>query len=86
MTKANIVKVAATQMSCSWEIEENITKAKKIIHDAPDQGANIILLQELFQTPYFCIEYDEKIFRLAKPFKDNKIINEMSDFLTGSRN
>ena len=78
MTKANIVKVAATQMSCSWEIEENITKTKKIIHDASDQGANIILLQELFQTPYFCIEYDEKIFRLAKPFKDNKIINEMS--------
>ncbi len=78
MTKANKVKVAATQMSCSWEIEENITKAKKIIHDASDQGANIILLQELFQTPYFCIEYDEKIFRLAKPFKDNKIINEMS--------
>ena len=32
MTKANKVKVAATQMSCSWEIEENITKAKKIIH------------------------------------------------------
>ena len=29
MTKANKVKVAATQMSCSWEIEENITKAKK---------------------------------------------------------
>ena len=78
MTKANKVKVAATQMSCSWEIEENITKAKKIIHDASDQGANIILLQELFQTPYFCIEYDEKIFRLAKPFKDNAIINEMS--------
>jgi len=78
MTKANKVKVAATQMSCSWEIEENITKAKKIIHDASDQGANIILLQELFQTPYFCIEYDEKIFRLAKPFKDNEIINEMS--------
>ena len=78
MTKANKVKVAATQMSCSWEIEENITKAKKIIHDASDQGANIILLQELFQTPYFCIEYDEKIFRLAKSFKDNDIINEMS--------
>ena len=78
MTKANKVKVAATQMSCSWEIEENITKAKKIIQNASNQGANIILLQELFQTPYFCIEYDEKIFRLAKPFKDNAIINEMS--------
>jgi len=79
MTKSNKVKVAATQMSCSWEIEENITKAKKIINDAANKGANIILLQELFQTPYFCIEYDEKIFRLAKPFVDNSLLKEMSD-------
>ncbi len=46
------VTVAATQITCSWEIEENITKAKKIINDAANKGANIILLQELFQTPY----------------------------------
>ncbi len=73
------ITVAATQMTCSWEIEENITKAKKIINDAANKGANIILLQELFQTPYFCIEYDEKIFRLAKPFDDNSLLKEMSD-------
>ena len=73
------VTVAATQMTCSWEIEENITKAKKIINDAANKGANIILLQELFQTPYFCIEYDEEIFRLAKPFDDNTLLKEMSD-------
>ena len=54
-------------------------KAKKIIHDASDQGANIILLQELFQTPYFCIQYDEKIFRLAQPYENNRIINEMAE-------
>ena len=52
------IKVAATQMSCSWEIEENISKAKKLIDQAAKKGANIILLQELFQTPYFCIQYD----------------------------
>jgi len=73
------VTVAATQITCSWEIEENITKAKKIINDAANKGANIILLQELFQTPYFCIEYDEEIFRLAKPFDDNSLLKEMSD-------
>ena len=73
------VTVAATQMTCSWEIEENITKAKKIINDAANKGANVILLQELFQTPYFCIEYDEEIFRLAKPFDDNTLLKEMSD-------
>jgi len=73
------VTVAATQMKCSWEIEENITKAKKIINDAANKGANIILLQELFQTPYFCIEYDEEIFRLAKPFKNNVLLKEMAE-------
>ena len=79
MNKKNKITVAATQMSCSWKTEENLTKAKKIIHDAALKGANIILLQELFQTPYFCIQYDEKIFRLAETFENNVIINEMSE-------
>ena len=73
------VKVAATQMTCSWELEENINKAKNIIKKAAEQGANIILLQELFQTPYFCIEYDENIFRLAKEFENNPLLKEMAD-------
>ena len=72
------IKVAATQMSCSWEIEENISKAKILIDQAAKKGANIILLQELFQTPYFCIQYDEKIFKLAQTFDNNKILDEMS--------
>ena len=79
MSKQKIVTVAATQMSCSWELEKNLSKAKKIINDAAKKGANIILLQELFQTPYFCIEYDEKIFRLAQPYENNRIINEMAE-------
>jgi len=72
------IKVAATQMSCSWEIEENISKAKILIDQAAKKGANIILLQELFQTPYFCIQYDEEIFKLAQTFDNNKILDEMS--------
>jgi len=72
------VKVAATQMSCSWELDQNIAKAKNIIVQAAKKGANIILLQELFQSPYFCIEYDEKIFHLAQTFENNKVLKEMS--------
>ena len=79
MNKEKTIKVAATQMSCSWELEDNLSKAKNIINEAAKKGANIILLQELFQSPYFCIQYDEKIFRLAQPFKNNKIIGEMSE-------
>ena len=73
------VKVAATQMSCSWELDQNISKAKNIIVQSAKKGANIILLQELFQSPYFCIEYDEKIFHLAQTFENNKVLKEMSE-------
>ena len=73
------VKVAATQMTCSWTIDENINKAKDLINKSAEEGANIILLQELFQTPYFCIQYDEEIFKLAATFENNKVLGMMSD-------
>ena len=72
------IKIAATQMSCDWEIENNIKKSIHLIEKAAEQGANIILLQELFQTPYFCIQYDEKIFKLAQPFENNSLIKKIS--------
>ena len=67
------IKVAATQMKCDWNIENNLQKAIRLIEKASEQGANIILLQELFQTPYFCIQYDEEIFKLAQPFEKNSL-------------
>ena len=42
------VKVAVTQMACSEEHSENIEKAENLVRKAADQGANVILLQELF--------------------------------------
>ena len=79
------VNVAATQMSCSWDLSKNIEKAIRIIRQAAHDGANIILLQELFQSPYFCIEYDEKIFELAQTFENNKVIEEMSELCKSDR-
>ena len=73
------IKIAASQMTCSWEFEENISKAKNLIRQAANKGANIILLQELFQTPYFCIQYDEEIFKLAQTFENNNILEQMSN-------
>ncbi len=49
-----MVKVAATQMSCTDNAEENIRKAEGLVRRAAVQGAQIILLQELFERPYFC--------------------------------
>ena len=68
------VTVAATQMACDWDIEANIARAERLARKAADQGAQVILLQELFETPYFCIEQDPKHFALATTPEDNRAI------------
>lgn len=73
------VTVAATQMSISWDIEDNIKKADKMIEDCAKAGANIVLLQELFETPYFCQKEKYEYFDLAKEFKDNPYINHFKE-------
>jgi len=54
-------------MHCSWELEANIARAEALVNRAADAGAQIILLQELFETPYFCIEQENQHFDLARP-------------------
>jgi N-carbamoylputrescine amidase len=68
------VTVAATQMACDWDVEANIARAERLARKAADQGAQIILLQELFETPYFCIEQDPKHFALATTPEENRAI------------
>jgi N-carbamoylputrescine amidase len=65
------VTVACTQMSCSWDIAANIERAEALVHRAADAGAQIILLQELFETPYFCIDVQEKHFDLAHTLEES---------------
>lgn len=48
------VSVAATQMACGWDVGANIAKAEALVREAASKGANIILLQELFERNYFC--------------------------------
>ncbi len=73
------VTLAATQMTCSWEIDDNIAKAERLIREAAGRGASIILIQELFETPYFCIDQDIKYLNLAKPMDRNTTITHMQD-------
>jgi N-carbamoylputrescine amidase len=63
-----------TQMKCSWDIDANIAKAEALVREAADKGANLILLQELFETPYFCSEQNAEHLDLAQPFEGNKLI------------
>lgn len=69
------VVVAATQMSCSDNIDENIAKAEKLIRNAANEGAQIILVQELFETPYFCQKEKAEFFGFATELLKNKAIN-----------
>ncbi len=71
------VNVACTQMHCSWDIEANIARAEALVHQAADEGAQIILLQELFETPYFCIDEQNKHFDLAHPIDEQPTIQRM---------
>jgi N-carbamoylputrescine amidase len=48
------VTVAATQMACDWNVEGNIARADKLVREAGSRGAEIILIQELFERCYFC--------------------------------
>jgi N-carbamoylputrescine amidase len=72
------VTFAATQFACSWDAHANIAKAKDLVRRAAGQGANVVLLQELFETPYFCQDQLADHFALAKPFADNPLIAEMA--------
>lgn len=73
------VKVAAVQMSCVWNIEENLLKAEDMIREAAKQGADIILLQELFETPYFCQRQDFSYFDLAKTLEEDPAVQHFKD-------
>jgi N-carbamoylputrescine amidase len=59
-------------MACSASIDENISKAENLIRQAADRGAQIILLQELFETPYFCQAEKFEYYKLANEVQDNK--------------
>jgi N-carbamoylputrescine amidase len=68
------VTLAATQMACSWDIDDNIARAEALVREAAGRGAQMILLQELFETPYFCIEQDPAHFALARSADDSRVV------------
>jgi N-carbamoylputrescine amidase len=72
------ITLAATQFACSWDARANIEKAKQLTRAAAARGANVILIQELFETPYFCQDQLADHFRLAAPLEGNPLIAEMS--------
>jgi N-carbamoylputrescine amidase len=82
------VTVAATQMACSlltstqmayeFDTSVNIKRAEKLVREAAAKGAQIILIQELFESPYFCQDMIHAYFGLAKPLAENPAIKHFS--------
>ena len=72
------VIVAATQMKCTPDRDENIANAEGLVKKAAAKGAKIILLQELFETLYFCQTEKAEHFQLATTLKDNPAVIHFS--------
>ena len=64
---ANTVTLGLVQMTCGTEPEANLQKAVERVREAARRGAQIICLQELFRSQYFCQTEDTELFKLAEP-------------------
>lgn len=73
-----MVRVAASQMACSWDVDGNLDCAEALVRKAAEEGANIVLLQELFATPYFCPEQNPKHFLLAHEVEGHPFLPRFS--------
>ncbi len=71
-----MVKVAAIQMSMGEDKSANVNKAKRLVREAAKNGANIILLPELFEGLYFCKDRDAEYFSWSAPLKESRLIKE----------
>ena len=68
------IKIAATQMPCTWNRQATLDKADHLVREAAQKGANIILLQELFETPYFCQLQKFQYMELATTLEENTAV------------
>jgi N-carbamoylputrescine amidase len=70
--------VAAVQMACTWDRDGNIARAERLVRQAAARGAQIILLPELFETPYFCIEQDTRHLSLARSAAESPAVRHFA--------
>lgn len=68
------VTLAATQMACSDVVSENVARAEAMVREAAGLGANVVLLQELFEGHYFCQDELPENYARAKPAEGHPTI------------
>lgn len=73
------VTIAATQMKCTWDGPATLDKAESLVREAAEKGANVVLLQELFETPYFCQTHKYKNMFLAKKLSEDPAVKRFTE-------
>ncbi len=73
------VTVAAVQFAAEDDRRANLASAERLVRSAAEQGANIVLVQELFETPYFCKGHDPEYFKLALPIDENPAVQRFQE-------
>jgi N-carbamoylputrescine amidase len=68
---SRIVNLGLIQMSCGDDVKATVDKALVFVREAASLGADIVCLQELFKTRYFCQVVDSRLFDLAEPVDGN---------------
>ena len=72
------VGLGCIQFACSDSVDENIATAERLIRAAAAGGANIVLVQELFESHYFCQEQDARHYTRARPLTGHTTIGHFS--------
>ena len=73
------VTLAATQFACTEDRRQNLASAERLVREAARRGANVVLVQELFETPYFCKDHDPRHFDLALPIEENPAVRRFRE-------
>ena len=72
------VRLAVVQMACSDRLEENLAKAERLVRRAAGEGAQVILLQELFENLYFPQLEREELFALAHEVEGHPFVDRFA--------
>ncbi len=69
-----MVTLAAVQMAMGDEVDGNVATAERLVRDAAGQGAQIVLIPELFEGHYFCIDQLPEHFERARPIEGHPTV------------
>jgi N-carbamoylputrescine amidase len=74
MARSDYATIGVIQAAFTSSVEANVKRMTEFAHEAASRGANVVLLPELFEGPYFCREENDRFFAWARPFAGHPTI------------